>query len=233
MFAIQGVTAGYGTSTVLWDVTVEVPDASVVALLGPNGAGKSTLLRVASGLVPISGGRVLLGDEDVTGRSTAYFAQRGVCHIPEGRGIFPSLTVRENLVLSSPKGKEAAAIDRAVGMFPVLGQRRSQTAGSLSGGEQQMLAVVRACVSEPRVVLVDEASMGLSPMVVDAVFAFLGELAASGTSLLVVEQYISKALALADTVYLLNRGRIVHAGPAGELHADQVFERYLGIEVGA
>jgi len=232
MLEISGVTAGYGRTTVLRGVTINVPDASVVALLGPNGAGKTTLLRAASGLVPIREGRLLLDGDDVTGRTTADLARRGICHIPEGRGIFPSLTVRENLVLQSPKGKEAEALERAVEVVPLLGERLEQNAGSLSGGQQQMLAVVRAYLVEPRAVLVDEASIGLAPAMVELVFSFLRQLAQAGTSLLVVEQYVAKALELADTVYLLNRGQIAHVGPAGELTADEIFERYLGIEVG-
>jgi len=232
MLEISGVTAGYGRTTVLRGVTINVPDASVVALLGPNGAGKTTLLRAASGLVPIREGRLLLDGDDVTGRTTADLARRGICHIPEGRGIFPSLTVRENLVLQSPKGKEAEALERAVEVVPLLGERLEQNAGSLSGGQQQMLAVVRAYLVEPRAVLVDEASIGLAPAMVELVFSFLRQLARAGTSLLVVEQYVAKALELADTVYLLNRGQIAHVGPAGELTADEIFERYLGIEVG-
>jgi branched-chain amino acid transport system ATP-binding protein len=231
MLEISRVTAGYGRTTVLRDVTINVPDASVVALLGPNGAGKTTLLRAASGLVPVGEGRLLLDGVDVTGRTTADLARRGICHIPEGRGIFPSLTVRENLVLHSPKGKEDEGVERAIEVVPLLGERLKQTAGSLSGGQQQMLAVVRAYLVEPRAVLVDEASIGLSTMV-DVVFSFLTQLARSGTSLLIVEQYVAKALELADSVYLLNRGQIVHAGPAADLTADEIFERYLGIEVG-
>jgi len=231
MLELTGLTAGYGTTTVLRDVTIEVPDRSVVALLGPNGAGKTTLLRAASGLVPIRSGRLRLDGDDLTGRSTAELARRGICHIPEGRGIFPSLTVRENLILHSPKGRETESMARAVELAPVLGERMGQLAGSMSGGQQQILAVVRASLGEPRAVLVDEASMGLSPRMVDTVFSFLRQLASAGTSLLVVEQYVAKALELADTVYLLSRGQVVHAGPASALHADEIFERYLGIEM--
>jgi len=233
MLEIREVTAGYGRTTVLRGVTVEVPNGSVVALLGPNGAGKTTLLRAASRLMPIRGGRVILDGDDVTGRTAAQVARRGICHIPEGRGVFPSLTVRENLVLHAPKGKEAEAIERAIEAIPLLGDRLAQTAGSLSGGQQQMLAVVRAYLVEPRAVLVDEASMGLSPVMVDLVFSFLHQLAQAGTSLLLDEEYVAKALELADTVYILNRGEIVHVGPAGEVTADEIFERYLGIELGA
>jgi branched-chain amino acid transport system ATP-binding protein len=151
--------------------------------------------------------------------------------VPEGRGIFPSLTIRENLNLFAPRGQSRQAIDLASSSFPVLGKRLTQTAGSLSGGEQQMLAMVRAYLTDPKLVLVDEASMGLAPLVVDSLFEFMATLARSGTTLLIVEQYVSRALALADTVCLLNHGRIAFTGPAAGLDSDEIFERYLGVEV--
>jgi branched-chain amino acid transport system ATP-binding protein len=231
--ALEGITAGYGSTTVLWNVDLEVPAGAVVALLGPNGAGKTTLLRAASGLIPTSEGRVLLSGRDMTGRGMHQMARRGLCHIPEGRGIFPSLSVRENLTLFSPKRNEAAALERAAATFPILGERLHQTAGSLSGGEQQMLAIVRAYISNPALVLVDEASMGLAPLIVDQLFDFLGQVAREGTSLLLVEQYIYRAMGLSDRVYLLNHGRIVFSGTPVELEGQDVFERYLGIEAEA
>jgi branched-chain amino acid transport system ATP-binding protein len=233
MLEIEGLTAGYGEVTVLRDVTMSCPGGSVVALLGPNGAGKTTLLRAISGLLAPSAGTVTLGGQDVTGWKASRLARAGVCHIPEGRGIFPSLTLRENLSLFSPKGKKqtAEALDRAAASFPVLGQRLRQTAGSLSGGEQQMLAIVRAYISNPKLVLVDEASMGLAPLVVDGLFEFLDAIAKEGTTLLIVEQYVSRALQLADTVYLLNHGRIAFGGPSAGLDSEEIFERYLGVEV--
>jgi branched-chain amino acid transport system ATP-binding protein len=233
MLDLRDVNAGYGDTIVLRDVTLEVPDGRVVALLGPNGAGKTTLLRVASGYLRPASGTISLAGEDVTGKGTHQLTRRGVCHIPEGRGIFPSLSVRENLVLFSPKNLEAESIERAANTFPVLGQRLQQTAGSLSGGEQQMLAIVRAYLTKPKIVLVDEASLGLAPLVVDRIFEFLETLSREGTSLLLVEQYVTRALALADTVYLLNHGRVVFSGAAGSLRGEDIFERYLGIEVGA
>jgi branched-chain amino acid transport system ATP-binding protein len=226
---IESVTAGYGDTVVLRDVSLSVPDSAVVALLGPNGAGKTTLLRAASGLIKPMGGRVTLAGEDVTGRKPHEMARRGLCHLPEGRGIFPSLTVRDNLILQSVKGTEDASIDKAVASFPVLGNRIKQLAGSLSGGEQQMLALVRTVLTEPKIVVVDEASLGLAPIVVDRIFDTLKRIAQSGTSLLIVEQYVTRALELADTVYLLNRGEVVFSGAATEVHGDEVFERYLGI----
>ena len=233
MLEIEGLTAGYGEVTVLRDVSLSCPTGSVVALLGPNGAGKTTLLRAISGLLRPTAGKVLLGGRDVTGWKPNRLARLGVCHIPEGRGIFPSLTLRENLSLFSPKGKAktAEAFERAAESFPILGERLKQTAGSLSGGEQQMLAIVRAYISNPTLVLVDEASMGLAPLVVDGLFEFLATIAKEGTTLLLVEQYVSRALALADTVYLLNHGRVAFSGPSAGLDSEEIFERYLGVEV--
>jgi len=228
---IESVTAGYGDTVVLRDVSLSVPDSTVVALLGPNGAGKTTLLRAASGLIKPMSGQVMLAGEEVTGRKPYYMSRRGLCHLPEGRGIFPSLTVRDNLILQSPKGSEAASIEKAVTTFPVLGSRIKQFAGSLSGGEQQMLALVRTFLSEPKIVLVDEASLGLAPLIVDRIFKTLKQIADAGVSLLIVEQYVTRALELADSVYLLHRGQVVFSGPANEVQGDEVFERYLGIEV--
>lgn len=232
MLELDDVTAGYGDTIVLWDVTLRVPPSAVVALLGPNGAGKTTLLRTASGLVQPMRGRVRLDGQDVTGRRADVRARAGLCHLPEGRGIFPSLSVRENLVLESPKGKERDAIGQAMSVFPVLGNRLKQLAGSLSGGEQQMLAIVRAFVTNPKIVVVDEASLGLAPVIVEQIFENLRRVVATGAALLIVEQYINRALDLADTVYLMNHGRIAFHGPADEVQEATVFEQYLGIEVG-
>jgi branched-chain amino acid transport system ATP-binding protein len=231
MFRLDGIVAGYGGTTVLRGVSLTVPDSSVVALLGPNGAGKTTLLRVASGLLRPAGGSMTLDGADVTGDRPHRLAARGVCHVPEGRGVFPSLTVRENLSLAASKGK--AHLDRAVDAFPRLGERLSQTAGTLSGGEQQMLALARAYISDPKVMLLDEVSMGLAPKIVDEIFEFLGRVAQEGASLLVVEQYVTRALALADYVYILNRGQIAYRGEPSELADEDVFARYLGTDVGS
>jgi branched-chain amino acid transport system ATP-binding protein len=228
MFELRDVTAGYGDTMVLRDVSLHVPDSSVVALLGPNGAGKTTTLRVASGLLRPKQGSVVLDGADVTKAGPYQRARRGLCLVPEGRGIFPSLTVRENLTLYVPRAQQRAAFERAVETFPVLGDRRSQIAGTLSGGEQQMLALVRAYIANPGLVLIDEASLGLAPLVVDAIFEFIERLASEGVALLIVEQYINRALALASTVYLLSQGRIVYSGPAGELDEERVFALYTG-----
>lgn len=227
---LEGVTAGYGSTVVLRNVCLEVPHSSVVALLGPNGAGKTSLLRVASGLITPTSGRIWFDGEDVSGHPMHKMARRGVCHIPEGRGVFPSLTVRENLTLFSAKGREADDLAWAVETFPNLGRRLPQKAGSLSGGEQQMLALVRSGTTRPRLVMVDEASMGLAPVMVDRVFEFMRTIAAQGTALLIVEQYIYRALDLAGTVYVLNQGEIVFSGTSEKASQGNIFRQYLGAE---
>ncbi|HEY4408529.1 MAG TPA: ABC transporter ATP-binding protein [Acidimicrobiia bacterium] len=231
MLSAAGLDAAYGDTMVLRNVSLTVPDGSVVALLGANGAGKTTLLRAVSGLLRPRAGRVTFDGADVTRSAPNELARLGLHHIPEGRAIFPALTVAENLVVYSEKGREKESVERTVDAFPRLGQRLGQVAGTLSGGEQQMLALARAYVRRPRMVLLDEVSMGLAPQLVDEVLGFLDRLAKEGTALLLVEQYVNKALAIADYVYILNRGRISFAGEPSELAGEDVFERYLGLEV--
>lgn len=227
---LDNLTIGYGGSAVVHDVTVEVPQGGAVALLGPNGAGKSTLLRAAAGLVPPMSGRVVLGCEDVTRERVDERSRRGLCHIPDGRGVFQSLTVRENLVLHSERGRHEEGLGLATAAFPILGSRLKQLAGTLSGGEQQMLALSRAYLSDPRVVLVDEVSLGLAPVIVDQLFHFLASLLARGTALLIVEQYVSRALDIAAEVYVLSRGRVVMRAASGDVSESELFERYLNID---
>ncbi|HEY1698218.1 MAG TPA: ABC transporter ATP-binding protein [Trebonia sp.] len=227
MLELHNIDGGYGGTTVLRDVSLSIPAGSVVALLGPNGAGKSTTMRMASGLLRPRSGRVVLDGGDVTAAGPSRRARSGICHIMEGRSIFPSLSVRENLLLQSPRGSSAAEVlERADQEFPQLTKRRKQLAGTLSGGEQQMLALMRAYLARPRVVLVDEASLGLAPVIVDHIFAFLERIATEGVSLLIVEQYANRVLSIASAVYLLSQGRIVYSGPAGELDEDQIFALY-------
>jgi branched-chain amino acid transport system ATP-binding protein len=229
LFKIDDVTAGYGESTILRGVSLEVPDGTVAALLGPNGAGKTTLMRVAAGLIRPRSGGLSLGGADITRSSPHDRVKRGLCHIPEGRGVFPSLTVRENLSLQSAPREQAESIDRAVAAFPRLGERLSQLAGTMSGGEQQMLALARAYIQSPRVVLLDEVSLGLAPKIVDEIFEFLAKLRDGGSSLVLVEQYVNRALALADRVYLLNRGEVVFSGSPDEVDEATLFEQYVGV----
>jgi branched-chain amino acid transport system ATP-binding protein len=229
MLEVTDITAGYGESTVLRGVSLAVPDGTVAALLGPNGAGKTTLMRVAAGLIRPRSGQLSLGGADITRSSPNQRVQRGLCHIPEGRGVFPSLTVRENLALQSAPRKEADSIERAVSAFPRLGERLPQLAGTMSGGEQQMLALARAYIQNPRVVLLDEVSLGLAPKIVDEIFEFLAKLRDGGASLVLVEQYVNRALALADKVYLLNRGEVVFSGSPEEVDEATLFEQYVGV----
>jgi len=229
MLELRNIEAAYDDSgTVLHDVSLWVPPSSICALLGANGAGKTTLLRVASGLLEPRSGRMVLDGADVTKLSPHDLVDRGVCHVPEGRGIFPTLTVEENIAVQARPGGEAEAMERAVTAFPKLAERGRQVAGTLSGGEQQMLALARAYVQSPRVVLLDEVSMGLAPSIVDEIFAFFDVLAREGAAMLIVEQYVSRALEVADYVYVLSRGEIVFTGEPAELSGDEVFEQYVG-----
>ena len=233
MFALDGVTSGYGDATVLREVDLTVTDGEVVALLGPNGAGKTTLLRTATGFVRASAGRIRFDGADLTAAPAHAFASRGISLLPEGRGIFPSLTVLENLRVQAGRRSTkpmAEILEDVRDLFPVLADRLQQTAGDLSGGQQQMLALCRAYITSPRVVLVDEASLGLAPLVVDSIYEALGRLVDRGLSLVIVEQYVQRALELADRVYILNRGQIVHHGDAKAIRPDEIYERYLGVE---
>jgi branched-chain amino acid transport system ATP-binding protein len=228
VLSLENISAGYGATTVLRGLDLTVPDGSVVALLGANGAGKTTTLRVSCGLITPSSGRLVVDGRDVTGRPPHVMRSAGVCHVPEGRGIFRNLTVRENLELQASVHGGADAIAAAVETFPALGNRMARTAGTLSGGEQQMLALSRAMIQKPKTILLDEVSMGLAPTVVELIFESLRGLAATGASLLLVEQYVSLALGMADYVYVLNRGRITFAGDPSELDRGAVFDQYVG-----
>ena len=246
MLELRGITAGYGSHTVLRDVDLVVPDNAVVALLGPNGAGKTTLLRVASGLLKPSAGRILVDGIDATGWPPHKLSQAGVCHVPEGRGIFRALSVKDNIRLferltpplsgghpPSPReaknGFEANPTGAVADAFPRLGERLTQRAGTMSGGEQQMLALARAYVAGAKTVLLDEVSMGLAPKIIDEIFEYLHRLAAQGAALLLVEQYVARALELADFVYILNKGRVQFVGESDELGEEQILASYLGV----
>lgn len=212
------VHAGYGRIEVLSGVDLEVPRGAVIALLGPNGAGKTTLLRTIGGLVKPTSGCIHLDDEHIEDVSPARLNRAGLCLVPEGRGIFPNLTVEENLVLSSLAGPPTGAVlSGAYDRFPILGERRRQLAGHLSGGEQQMLSLARALASEPAILLLDELSMGLAPMIVESLYDTVAEIAASGVSVLVVEQFASSALRVADHAAVMRGGRIVASGEPEEI----------------
>jgi branched-chain amino acid transport system ATP-binding protein len=228
---LRNVSASYGRTAALWDVSLGVPKGSIAALLGPNGAGKSTLLKVAAGVLKPSEGRVLIDGDNVTTASPNARARKGLCLIPEGHGVYPRLTVRENLLLLTPPWLKGESTDKALDAFPALRSRLGDRAGTLSGGQQQMVALARCHLANPSIVLLDEVSMGLAPLVVDEIFDSLKALAASGVTLLIVEQFVTRALEMADTVHLLNRGRISFSGPPSELDEAAVLEGYLGSDI--
>jgi branched-chain amino acid transport system ATP-binding protein len=229
MLRLKSVTAGYDGTTVLRSVDFSVQASEVVALLGPNGAGKTTLLRTATGFVKPKSGQVELFGQDVTGQPAHTFVRRGICHVPEGRGVFPSLTVLDNLRILAGKRKIDETTARVTELFPPLGKRLRQVAGSLSGGEQQMLALSRAYVSNPKLVVVDEASLGLAPLVVEQIYDALSQLVRQGMALVLVEQYVEKALQLAERVYVLGKGEVIHVCAANETDADEIYRKYLGV----
>jgi branched-chain amino acid transport system ATP-binding protein len=228
VLTLAGVSAGYGRTTVLRDVDLAVPKGKVVALLGPNGAGKTTLLRAASGLLRVSAGEVHISAGDVTRQPPHQRSRAGLCLVPEGRGIFPNLSVRENLLLQVPPWRKDVGYDPALDAFPILKERLAQRAGSMSGGQQQMLALSRCFLSEPRVVLLDEVSMGLAPRIIDEIFEALVKISQNGVALLLVEQYVNRALTIADHVYLMGRGTITFSGAPTELDEAELMRRYVG-----
>jgi len=229
---VDDLSVSYGGMRALTHVSLVVPEGAVVALLGANGAGKSTTLRAVSGLVRAERGRILVDGVRTDRKAAHAVARMGVVHVPEGRGIFPGLSVRENLQVAVQLASSAAAdvdpVDAAAEFFPVLEARARQLAGSLSGGEQQMLALARALLAQPRLLMVDEISMGLAPIIVEQLFDILRERASSGLSILLVEQYIDAALGLADFAYVLERGEIVDVGQPEDVRAGGLVEAYLG-----
>ena len=228
--ALRDVRAGYGPIDVLHGVSLTVPVGCVVAVLGPNGAGKTTLLKAVSGELRPSSGTVHYQGRDVTGTSPERLARDGLCTIPEGRGIFPNLTVAENLLMSTHTGTGQADVEaQAFARFPGLRDRRSQVAGTLSGGEQQMLALARALATDPRVILLDELSMGLAPLIVEELYRVVADLAAGDISIVVVEQFAHDVLAIADHAVVMVQGRVALAGPPTEVAAD-MDAAYLGLE---
>jgi len=220
----------YGASQALFGVSIDVAPGEALAILGANGAGKSTFARAVSGLVPPAAGRVVFDGHDITGLPAHRIRRLGLTYIPEGRGIFPGLSVTDNLkmaVAQEPRKTRASAIDQAIERFPVLGLRPGQRAGSLSGGEQQMLALARAFAVTPKLIIADELSLGLAPAVTESVFQSLEEAMRSGITVVLSEQFVHRALAMADSCAILTRGQVGWAGPASEA-GQEVLDRYLG-----
>ena len=231
LLSLRDVRAGYGPIEVLHGISFDVPTGSVVAVLGPNGAGKSTLLAVIAGLHPASAGSIVLADRRVNGADPDDLARAGVCLIPEGRGIFPNLTVHEHLRMATHSGRRLADIEAEVfDRFPRLAERRAQVAGTLSGGEQQMLALARGLATRPALLLLDELSMGLAPLIVEELYAQVAAIASTGVSIVVVEQFAATVLGVADLAAILVQGRIGSLGTPQEIEAD-LSAAYLGASI--
>jgi branched-chain amino acid transport system ATP-binding protein len=234
MLELHQVTAGYGAFTALWDVSLRVGQGEAVAVVGPNGAGKTTLLRAISGLIAPRAGRIAFEGAELAGRPAYEIVAHGIAHVPEGRRLFPQLTVAENLkmgaFLPSARAHFRESLERVYALFPVLAERPTQRAGSLSGGEQQMLAVGRALMSRPKLILFDEPSMGLAPVMVLRLFDLISRVREVGFTILIVEQNVRQVLKLVDRAYLLEVGRIKIEGRAADL-AEQDFVRqaYVGL----
>ena len=229
LLRVENLSVRYGAAQSLFDISLELPANSAMAVLGSNGAGKSTLARTLSGLVPSSSGRVHFDGKDITKASPTRIRRAGLVHLPEGRGVFPGLTVLENLrmaLTTETSGKEQC-LERAFELFPVLGQRRKQLAGTLSGGEQQMLSLARALMVSPKLVIADEMSLGLAPKLVDVVFESLEQMRQAGIAVLMIEQFASRALSFADSAIILQRGAITWSGPASEA-GEELLRAYLG-----
>ncbi|HEV2283446.1 MAG TPA: ABC transporter ATP-binding protein [bacterium] len=230
---VEDVTAGYGAVRVLQGVSLRVAEGEVAAVIGPNAAGKSTLLRTISGMVRPARGRVGVGDVTITGWPPHRIARLGVAHCPEGRRLFPNMTVLENLELGTlfvPPGRQAAQLEEVYRLFPRLQERRGQLAGSLSGGEQQMLAIARSLVTAPEFLLLDEPSTGLAPLIIEEIFRTLAALRSTGLGILLVEQNVAITLPIADRVYVLDGGRVAFSGPPAAFEADsRLREVYLGL----
>ncbi len=237
MLTIRNLHAGYGKVEVLHGVTIEVPKGQVVTLIGSNGAGKTTTMRAVSGMIAPQEGDIVLNGKVIAGLESFHIARLGLAHSPEGRRVFGTMSVADNLLLgafprltgSRTRGDVQRDLERALELFPRLMERRTQLAGTLSGGEQQMLAMARAVMLNPDVVLLDEPSMGLAPILVDEVFKIIGRLKAQGVTMLLVEQFAAAALAVADYGYVLENGRISVHGPAHQLRDDPAVQAaYLG-----
>ena len=233
MLRVEGLAVSYGPIRAIRGVTIEVAAGELVSVVGPNGAGKSTLLRALSGLVPVAGGAIRFDDAEISREPSHTRVSRGLVQVPEGRGILQGMTIAENLKVAFENGRETRNEREVLGeifaLFPILAERRHQRAGTLSGGEQQMLALARALVARPRLLLLDEPSLGLAPLIVREVFRLIMTLRARGVSVLLVEQNVREALKVADRAYVLELGRVIAAGPARELAGrDEILGAYLG-----
>ena len=233
MIRIEGLNAGYGPLQVLRDVTLDVGEGEIVAVLGSNGVGKTTLNNTISGLIKPSSGSIYFDDLLISGRDPVEIVDMGLIHVPEGRKLFPNLSVKENLELGSyrrGKPNRASNLERVLGVFPKLKERLFQTAGTLSGGEQQMVAIARGLMGEPRVLLLDEPSLGLSPLLVEQMFTLIKQINESGLAVILVEQNVIQSLAIANRAYVIAEGTVAISGPAADLRENSDLKRsYLGL----
>ncbi len=231
MLEIRGVRAGYGAINVLWDVDLTFVEAKLTAIIGPNGAGKTTLLRAIMGQIPLGAGELWLEGTRIDGTPTSRMADLGVVMIPEGRMVFRDMRVEDNLLLGAYSVRHrrdlAARLDNAYLRFPRLRQRRAQLAGSLSGGEAQMLAMARGLMAEPRILLIDEPSLGLAPVVMREVFTRLAQLKEQGRTIVLIEQNTSRAIDIADHVYVMQAGKVLMSQPASDVRLDEVHRLYF------
>jgi branched-chain amino acid transport system ATP-binding protein len=229
LLEVRGLGAGYGRVQVLWDVDLRVEEGQIVALVGANGAGKTTLLRAISGLVPARSGGVSLRGRELARLGVESIVELGVAHVPEGRRLFGGLTVRENILLGGWQRRSTDA-EWVLDLFPALRPRLGQVAATLSGGEQQMCAIARGLMSRPALLMIDELSLGLAPLVVDEIVARLPDIAAGGTAVLLVEQDVETALSVSQEAYVLETGQVAICGPSASLLADpRIKEAYLGV----
>jgi len=234
MLTLSGVSARYGSVPAISNISISVGEGEAVGLLGANGAGKSTTLRAISGLIRLTAGTITFLGADLAALPPHKIAELGIAHVPEGRQVFPELTVRENLevgaYIPSAKAERSRTLELVFSIFPALAERRNQLAGTMSGGEQQMLAVGRGLMLKPRLLMLDEPSLGLAPVVTDATFAKIQEVHAMGTAILLVEQNVSRALAMVQRAYVLESGKVIIRGSSAELaNNKQVQVAYLGM----
>ncbi len=234
LLSIDNVSAGYGDLKVLFDVSIHVDKGEVVSLVGPNGAGKTTLLNIISGFVPITSGSVTYNGQELTKIKTSKRAEMGIAHIPQGRGILDTLTVKENLILGAYNKKSKPHLEKNLKeqfkQFPILEERQNQLAGSLSGGQQQMLSIARSLIQEPELLILDEPSLGLAPIVVKDMFKIISDISKQGMAILIVEQNLTQALSVASRGYVFESGRVALEGTADELLNNKDIQKtYLGI----
>ena len=235
LLEVRNLHVGYGDATAVWDVSIAVAEGRIVTVIGPNGAGKSTLINAIAGMLPYQSGGIRIDGNDMARVPAHGFCERGIALVPEGRRLFTSMTVEENLDIgcyrAAARARRDASLESVYRRFPVLRERRAQLAGQLSGGQQQMVAIGRALMACPRLILFDEPSLGLAPSIVDDMFAIIRDIRSEGVAVLLVEQNVQKSMEIADAAYVLEHGRIISSGrPSDLLEQPHIQQAYLGID---